>query len=71
MMASSIFPERQPTRGRLTLLQNGSSRLQKIILDLGAVKEIAEVSVNGTPVGGILWKPPFQADVTSLLKTRK
>ena len=40
----------------------------KVILDLGVVKEIAEVSVNGTPVGGILWKPPFRADVTSVLK---
>jgi hypothetical protein len=40
----------------------------KVLLDLGAVKEIAEVSVNGTPVGGILWKPPFRADVTSVLK---
>jgi hypothetical protein len=39
-----------------------------ILLDLGAVKELAEVSVNGKPVGGILWKPPFQADVTSALK---
>jgi len=40
----------------------------KILLDLGTVKEIAEISVNGTPVGGILWKAPFQADVTSALK---
>lgn len=40
----------------------------KVILDLGNVKEIAEVSVNGKPVGGILWKPPFQADATSALK---
>src|SRR6185437_4951607 len=40
----------------------------KIMLDLGTVKEIAELSVNGKPVGGILWKPPFHADVTGLLK---
>lgn len=39
----------------------------KVVLDLGLVKEIAEVSVNGKAVGGILWKPPFQADVTSAL----
>jgi hypothetical protein len=39
----------------------------RVLLDLGAVKEIAEVSVNGKAVGGILWKPPFRADVTSLL----
>jgi hypothetical protein len=40
----------------------------KITLDLGSVKEIAEVSVNGKAVGGILWKPPFRADVTSALR---
>jgi len=42
-----------------------------LVLDLGQVKEIAEVSVNGKPVGGILWKAPFQADVTSVLKPGK
>lgn len=40
----------------------------KIVLDLGRVKELAEACVNGKPVGGILWKPPFQADVTAALK---
>ncbi|HEX7941594.1 MAG TPA: glycosyl hydrolase, partial [Gemmatimonadaceae bacterium] len=39
----------------------------RIEIDLGAVHEIAEVSVNGTPVGGILWKPPYRADVTRAL----
>jgi alpha-L-rhamnosidase/Glycosyl hydrolases family 2, sugar binding domain len=39
----------------------------KIFLDLGIVKEIAEISVNGKSVGGILWKPPFRADITSSL----
>ncbi len=39
----------------------------KLMLDLGKVKEIAEVSVNGNPLG-ILWKPPFQEDVTETLK---
>jgi hypothetical protein len=39
----------------------------KVVLDLGRVKEIAEVSVNGKPLG-ILWKPPFQADVTGALR---
>jgi hypothetical protein len=40
----------------------------KIMLDLGTVKETAEVSIDGRPVGGILWKAPFQADVSSALK---
>ena len=43
----------------------------KVVLDLGLVKEIAEVSVNGNAVGGILWKPPYRTDVTSLLKPGK
>jgi hypothetical protein len=36
-------------------------------LDLGDVKNLAEVSVNGKPLG-ILWKTPFRVDVTSALK---
>ncbi len=40
----------------------------KLLLDLGRVKEMAEVFVNGQPAGGILWKPPFQAEVTAALK---
>jgi hypothetical protein len=39
----------------------------KLWLDLGDVKNIAEVSVNGKPLG-ILWKTPFRVDVTSALK---
>ncbi|PYQ18267.1 MAG: hypothetical protein DMF79_15485 [Acidobacteria bacterium] len=39
-----------------------------VVLDLGSVREIAEVSVNGKAVGGILWKAPFDADVTDVLK---
>jgi hypothetical protein len=34
-----------------------------IILDLGQVKELAEVSVNGKFVG-ILWCPPYVTDIT-------
>ncbi len=40
----------------------------KLMFDLGEVKEIAEVSVNGKALQEILWKPPFQIDVTSALK---
>jgi hypothetical protein len=39
----------------------------KLFLDLGSVKEIAEVSVNGQPVG-LAWRPPFRVDVTGALK---
>ena len=37
------------------------------MLDLGTVKDIAEVSINGRPVAA-LWKPPYQVDVTGALK---
>lgn len=37
------------------------------ILDLGDVADIAELSVNGQSAG-VLWKPPFRADVTRLLR---
>jgi len=39
-------------------------------LNLGEVKNIAEVSVNGKPLG-ILWKPPFRADITGAAKPGK
>ncbi len=40
----------------------------KFLLDLGKVKDIAEVSVNGKSLG-ILWKLPYELDITSALKT--
>jgi hypothetical protein len=39
----------------------------KVLLDLGAVREVAEVSVNGQPAV-LLWRPPFRADVTGALR---
>jgi hypothetical protein len=40
---------------------------QRILLDLGVVKDIAEVSLNGRALG-VLWKPPFCLDITGALK---
>ena len=39
----------------------------RVVLDLGAAKDLAEVSVNGKDVG-LLWKPPYKVDVTGALK---
>jgi hypothetical protein len=36
-------------------------------IDLGDVKNLAEVSVNGKPLG-IVWHAPYRVDVTSALK---
>ncbi|MCX6330972.1 MAG: glycosyl hydrolase, partial [Bacteroidia bacterium] len=38
-----------------------------MMLDLGKVFDIAEVTLNGTPLG-IYWKPPYQAEITNILK---
>ena len=42
----------------------GASRVLR--LDLGTVKNVAEVTVNGTRLP-LMWLPPFRADVTRLL----
>ena len=38
-----------------------------IILDLGDVKNIAEVIVNGKNMG-VAWKKPFKVDITEAIK---
>ena len=38
----------------------------RVLLDLGSVQDVAEVSVNGRDLG-TLWKPPYQVDVTGVL----
>jgi hypothetical protein len=40
---------------------------REVWLDLGAVKNFAEVSLNGQDFG-VLWKPPFRANVTAAAK---
>jgi len=40
---------------------------EKIFLDLGVVKDLAEVSINGRQLP-LLWKAPYRLDVSSLLK---
>ncbi|MGJ8691800.1 MAG: glycosyl hydrolase [Thalassotalea sp.] len=48
-------------------LPEHQSAEHKTLLDLGDVQQIAEVKVNGVDFG-ILWKPPFQVDITKALK---
>ncbi len=43
------------------------ARGHRLFLDLGVVKEMAELKVNGRSLG-ILWKPPFRADVTTAIR---
>ncbi len=42
----------------------------RLMLDLGEVRELAEVSLNGKAVGTV-WTPPFQLDITKALKPGK
>lgn len=43
---------------------------EKIMLDLGDVKNLAEVTINGKNVD-VLWKKPFQTDISKFLKIGK
>ncbi len=43
---------------------------KQISIDLGRVEVIAELFVNGKPAG-TLWKPPFRADISSIVKLGK
>jgi len=40
----------------------------KFILDLGKVRDIANLYVNESPIG-ICWKPPYTIDVTDVIRT--
>jgi hypothetical protein len=42
----------------------------RLWLDLGRVKNLAEIFLNGKPLG-ILWKPPFRVDVTGVASPGK
>ena len=44
----------------------GLSADQRLILDLGDVKNIAEISIDGKVVS-TLWKHPFRTDITSFV----
>jgi hypothetical protein len=39
----------------------------RFVLDLGRVETIAEVKVNGQPLG-VIWCPPYEADITGALR---
>ncbi len=45
-------------------------RAERYILDLGDLKNFAEVQLNGKALS-LLWKPPYRLDVTDVLKSGK
>ena len=54
-------------RKTMQVPQNWLQPKIRIMLDLGTVKDLAQVLVNGRPAA-LLWKPPFRADVTGSLR---
>ena len=50
-----------------SFMADAASGKKKIILDLGEVRDVAEVFINGKSAG-ILWKKPYQADITNMVK---
>ncbi len=50
---------------RQTLKVPATKPGQRLILDLGDVRDLAEVLVNGKSAG-VLWQPPYEADITGL-----
>ena len=51
----------------LDIPESWSRSGQRIYVDLGEVHEIAQLIVNGRDLG-ILWKPPYRADITDALR---
>jgi hypothetical protein len=47
--------------------QSPDAKSQTLFLDLGSVRELAEVKVNGQSCG-ITWTPPFRVDITKAVK---
>jgi hypothetical protein len=51
----------------ITLPASAVGADRQVVLDLGAVKNFAEVTVNGKSFG-VLWKEPFRIDITGAVK---
>ena len=54
--------------GTDNLIQSGRNG-ERLFLDLGNVKDVAEVRLNGTNLG-ILWCPPWRVEITKVIKVK-
>ncbi len=50
---------------RISLTEQQLAGGRKLYLDLGEVKNLAEVRINGKNLG-VAWKPPYKVDITSV-----
>jgi hypothetical protein len=57
-------------RTDLAMEQDALVAGQRILINLGEVREMAELIINGRHAG-YLWKPPYRADITGFLKEGK
>lgn len=55
---------------RTTVSLSRQPTARSVMLDLGNVREMAKVKVNGQYAGG-LWTPPYRLDITNLLRKGK
>jgi hypothetical protein len=53
-----------------TLPKDFLQKDRSLFLDLGSVKNLAEVALNGKPLG-IVWKEPFRVEITGAAKSGK
>ncbi len=63
----NISPERELIPKTITAAADWFAKGTQLWLDLGDVKNLAEVIVNGKSLG-ILWRKPFLVDVSGVLK---
>ncbi|ANH81204.1 hypothetical protein A8C56_09610 [Niabella ginsenosidivorans] len=54
----------------ITIKKEDLASDKRILIDLGTVYDMAGLEINGKKAG-ILWSPPFKADITRLLKAGK
>ena len=67
--ASSSIREPPRIKKRSTLAESQHQPGKRIYLDLGAVRDVAEVRLNGKSLG-VLWTAPWHMDITDVVKAQ-
>ena len=64
---TEVGGQKTEDRGQKTEVKENDSAAPRLLLDLGAVRELAEVRLNGKNLG-IVWASPWQVEITHALK---